>query len=206
MTDTGKLYAFPVQRYTRAAIGFHWLSALLVALAAAGGLLIDDIPKSWEGWWLNLHAATGICLLGVVGLRIWWRRGHKPPPLPAAVGQLGRKASHAGHIALYAALVIVPALGIAAYFSRGLGLDFGLFQIPALMEKTVAIARPAKEIHGLAAYALLALAGGHIAMALWHQFFAKDRLLARMMPAPAPAPAGISAKMAKRAGSTKPLP
>ena len=179
---TSGIIRLPQKRYTSGAIALHWLMAGLIVLVAISGLLFDDIPKSWEDRFLNLHAVfgtlTGLLLLA----RIAWRRQHRPPPLPASIGPLNRAASHWGHIGLYALMALVPLAGLAALLSRGKGIDFGLFEILSPFARTPEIARPAKQIHALLAYGLLAVAAAHMMVALVHQFVLRDGILLRMMP------------------------
>lgn len=67
-------------------------------------------------------------------------------------------------------------------FTRGKGIDFGLFQIASPIERTKAWIGPSTEVHEIAAYALIALAVGHVAAAIYHQVALKDGVLLRMMP------------------------
>jgi cytochrome b561 len=61
--------------------------------------------------------------------------------------------------------------------------DFGLFKIDFGVQKNRAIFHPTEDIHGYLAYTLFALAGIHIAAALWQQFVRRDDVLRRMWPA-----------------------
>lgn len=185
------IVALPQQRYTSDAIRLHWLMAGLIVLAVATGLLFDDIPKAWEQRFLNIHAILGVIILALLAIRISWRLKHQPPPLPASIGPLNRLASHYGHLVLYGLMAVVPLAGLVTLLARGTGIDFGLFEILSPLARTPEIARPAKQLHGLLAYALIAMALGHMAVAMVHQFVLRDGLLARMMP--------------KRAGTAGPI-
>jgi cytochrome b561 len=65
---------------------------------------------------------------------------------------------------------------------RGLGLDFGVFQIASPFDRIRNVYRPLTEIHELASYLMIALAAGHALAAVYHQLVARDRLLRRMLP------------------------
>jgi cytochrome b561 len=75
----------------------------------------------------------------------------------------------------------VPLIGIPVLLYRGLGLDFGLFQMPSLFARTPAIFRPLQEAHELAAYALIGLAAAHMLAALYHHFVRRDEVLLQML-------------------------
>ena len=79
-------------------------------------------------------------------------------------------------------MIVVPLIGFVPLFARGRGVNFGLFQIASPIERTKDWIGPTTEIHEIAAYALIALAVGHIAAAIYHQVALKDGLLLRMMP------------------------
>ena len=53
--------------------------------------------------------------------------------------------------------------------------------LPALMPKGSALGHQMGDIHQLAAWALLGVIGLHVLGALYHQFVARDRTLARML-------------------------
>jgi cytochrome b561 len=81
---------------------------------------------------------------------------------------------------LYILMLLVPMIGIPTLLYRGRGIDFGVFQIPPMLARTPEIFHPLTDVHGYAAYALVALALGHVAAGLYHQFILKDDLLSRM--------------------------
>jgi cytochrome b561 len=60
--------------------------------------------------------------------------------------------------------------------------NYGLFQLNFGMPSNPAVYRPVETVHQLLVYALLALAGLHAAMALWHQIVRRDGILLRMLP------------------------
>ena len=179
-----EIVSFPVKRYSGGAIFFHWSMAALILFMAVSGLLFDDIPRSVKPVLINLHAACGTVVLAMLVLRFWWRQTHRPPREPASIPEWNRRLATLGHWLLYALMAFVPLVGLVYLFYRGLGIDFGLFQIASPVERTVAIARPLGSVHQLSAYALMVVASGHIVVALWHHFVRRDGLLLRMMPAP----------------------
>ena len=171
-----------VSRYDSTARGMHWASAILIVVGFVTGLLVDAPPKDWRPAFLNVHVLLGLGVVLLAFARLAWRTGH-PAPAPADAGNpLMARAIHAGHAALYAAMVIVPLIGFAPLFTRGRGVDFYLFQIASPLARTPEWIKPTTEVHEIAAYALIALAVGHVAAALWHHFGLHDGLLLRMMP------------------------
>ena len=87
------------ESYTRTAIAFHWLIALLIVCGFGLGWVMTDIPGftpaklryfSWHKW-------IGVTVFALSVLRILWRATHGAPPLPRrmAVVATHRRASDA---------------------------------------------------------------------------------------------------------------
>ena len=171
-----------IARYDRGAIFLHWAIALLIAAAFLLGLTVDDFPKAYKDAVVNAHSLLGLGVLLLTLVRIGWRFGHPPPPAPKSMHAGMVRLSKLTHGLLYLLMLAVPLIGLPTLFYRGRGLDFGLFQVPAFLARTPDIFRPLTEQHELAAYALVGLAAGHIAAALYHQWILRDALITRMMP------------------------
>lgn len=169
-------------RYDRVARALHWSVAALILATFALGLTVDDFPKSWKYAVTELHKVIGVAILLLVLLRVAWRLSH--PVAPAAELSVGmRRAGGAGHAALYLLMLAVPAVGLAYSLLRGQGLDLGFAAFPPLMEAAArTVSRPVKEVHELAAYALVGFAGLHALAALWHHLVLRDSVLRRMLP------------------------
>lgn len=168
-------------RYDRVAIFLHWSIAFLIAAAFLLGLTVDEFSKTYKQLVVNTHSLIGLGVLLLTLIRIGWRLGHPPPPAPQAMSVWMKTLAGMTHIALYALMLAVPLIGLPTLFYRGLGLDFGLFQILAFLTRRPEIFRPLTEAHELGAYALVALAAGHIVAALYHQWYLRDGLVGRMM-------------------------
>ena len=110
------------------------------------------------------------------------RATHKAPDLPLDVGEFSRRTSFAVHHLLYVLMLLVPVVGVVARVWHGRPFDYGLFQLNFGVASNPAVFHPAEKIHQLLAYALFALAGAHIAGALYHHFVRRDGVLLRMMP------------------------
>ena len=170
-------------RYDSVARSLHWASALLVATAFVIGLAIDVPPKPWYPLWLNTHVLIGLSVLVLAIVRLGWRAGHPAPPIVAGTSARMGLAVKIGHAALYLAMIAVPLIGLAPLFTRGFGIGFGLFQIASpLAKQDRSLVHTATDIHQYAAYALIALAVGHVCAALYHHFVRRDEVLLRMMP------------------------
>jgi cytochrome b561 len=174
-------------RYGALAIFLHWLTVVLVLLAWLLGTFIDDIPKTTQAAGLFVHMTAGLSLIGLLVARVLWRLADPHPPrLETRLGRWGDRSAAAVQVALYALLLIVPALGITVQLARGRALPvFGLFDIASPWPADRALARSLKDLHGTIANVLLGIAALHAAAALFHHFVLRDRTLGRMLPSAA---------------------
>ena len=179
MTDEVSLRA----GYDRVAKALHWLMVLLIVIQFAIAWTMPGIHRGTRPETLiNLHLSLGVTILLVALFRLFWRIGH-PVPLdskdvpPWTVG-----AAYLTHAMLYVLLVAIPLLGWANASSRGWAIKlWGLVPLPLLVPAGSHLGHAAGDIHTLMAYALLALIGLHLAATLYHQFWLRDRVLARML-------------------------
>jgi cytochrome b561 len=152
--------------YSKTQIILHWVVALLIV---AQFVFHESIVAAWSAFregqavvfdpLVAAHVFGGIAILALVLWRLVIRvqKGAVPPvagtsPRMAVVASLG-------HIALYGAIVLAGVSGLAAWFGE------------------VVIAG---ELHETLKPVILVLVGGHIAAALYHQFYLKDGLMQRM--------------------------
>jgi cytochrome b561 len=181
-------------RYSGIAMLLHWLVALLIAANFVLIYSAHQLPDDAQGKWIDLHMSIGLTVLGLVVLRLLWRAGHRPPPLPD-YPPWERGAAHAVHAALY---VVMLALPLSGWMHDSAWKDapenpfywFGLFEWPRIAWiRNLPPAR--KEVlhgdfliaHRLFGYVLYALVTAHILGALKHQFLDRYPQLQRIVPA-----------------------
>ena len=182
----GKQRAEP--RYTPLAIALHWLLGLAILGMFAVGVFMTDLPFSPLRLKLyNWHKWAGVTVLALSVLRLLWRVTHRPPSLPNAIIQTmpswQARAYHATHYLLYSLFFAVPLIGWAYSSAAGFPVVlFGQLPLPDLLSPNKELAEQIKPLHGWGAFALVGLAGLHMAAALKHHFIDRDGLLARMWP------------------------
>lgn len=173
-------------RYRLPAVLLHWAMAVLLLGLVVLGWYMSGLPFSplrlklyqWHKW-------AGITALALAFARLVWRLMQAPPPLPATLVQAmpawQHRAPRAVHAALYGLFFAVPLLGWAYNSATGIPLVlFGLFPLPDLRPTDKALATQLKQLHQLAAYALVGLVLLHVGAALKHHFVDRDGLLGRM--------------------------
>lgn len=181
-------------RYTRVAITLHWLVAILIAANLMLVWFVDYWPEALVRPVIDTHKSIGITVLGLVLLRLLWRIGHAPPPLPAAYPRLEKRVAPVAHAALY---VIMLALPLSGWLHDSAWKDaaahpmalFGVVPWPRI-GFVMAMEPAAKEkmhdlfglMHAWFGYALYVLFVLHVGAALKHQFRDKHPELQRMLP------------------------
>ncbi|WP_114972330.1 cytochrome b [Rhodoferax ferrireducens] len=175
-------------RYSPLAIALHWLLGLVVLAMFAVGFYMADLPFSPLRLKLyNWHKWAGVTFLALTVVRLLWRATHRPPALPHAITRAmpswQTRAYHATHYLLYVLFFAVPLIGWAYSSAAGFPIVwFGQIPLPDLLSPNKDLADMIKPLHGLAAFALVGLAGLHIAAALKHHWIDRDGLLSRMLP------------------------
>lgn len=173
------------ERYTRTAIVFHWLIALLIVGTFTMGLVMTDIPGitptklkyySWHKW-------AGVTVLTLATLRLLWRLSHRAPAYPASMPEWQKSAANGLHGFLYVLMFAVPLSGYFYSLSAGVPVVwFGLFQLPVLIDANPELKPVLKGLHFWLNMGLAGCVALHVAAALKHQFVDRDGVIKRMLP------------------------
>ena len=172
------------QRYTRTAMVFHWLIALLIIGSFTLGLVMSDMPGitptklkyySWHKW-------AGVTILALAALRLLWRLTHAAPPYPATMPAWQRSSANGLHSVLYLLMFAVPLSGYFYTLASGYPVVyFGLFQLPVLIDANPELKPVLKALHYWLNMGMLGAVAVHVAAALKHQFINRDGVIKRML-------------------------
>jgi cytochrome b561 len=171
------------QGYTLTARVLHWLTAIIVIGMIPGGIYMANAgPGPAKDLLFHLHRSFGVVLLPLVLVRLTYRLGHPPPPLPRDVPPMQRAAAQAVHGALYALLIVQPIIGwVATSAYRAPVPVFWLFELPPIWSVDRAFSERMFLVHRVLGLVIAALASVHIIAALYHHFIRKDAVLTRMV-------------------------
>ena len=180
-------------RYTRTAIIFHWVIAVLVISNISLAWTFKTWPDySWTQAVTNTHKTIGITVLGLALMRLLWRIGHRPPPLSPLIPRWQVTAARAGHAGLYFIIVAMPLSGwiydSAWEYAPDVPINvFGLFEMPRIAWVADMPAGPKKALDTIAgrvhvglSYVLYSLLAAHLTGAAKHQWFDRVPTLQRM--------------------------
>jgi cytochrome b561 len=179
-------------RYTRVAIFLHWTIALLILFNLLLGFFMEGFQQPLRHQIVELHISSGLTVLALTVLRIVWRLTHTPPPFTPGTKKWEERTAHFAHALLYIMMLAMPLTGwsiISAHPPRpGSGANvWGFLHVPALAP--IARIDPAiqKQVHdnivtahSIGGWILVGLLLLHIAGALKHQFYDRQREFARM--------------------------
>ncbi|MDX1442740.1 MAG: cytochrome b [Gammaproteobacteria bacterium] len=170
-------------RYGRVAQAFHWVVAILVFIQVGIGIYVDDLPLGIERIkWMTRHKAIGITILALVLLRLAWRWINPAPSLPEHLPRWQRVTAFTTHGLLYGLLVAAPIAGWLTASAAGLGVSwFGVFTVPALIEKTPGLVDTFEAWHEGLVFALALTVLLHVGAAIWHAWH-RDGVMSRMLP------------------------
>ena len=169
-------------QYDAFAIALHWITVALVLVQFILGVTWGWFPKPTRHLMIVTHMSLGIVLAAVIAIRIAWRLipGHQ---MPAAVSGWVEMASKAVHYLLYVMLVAEAILGFVLRWSGNEAMSFFGLQIPPPFAPfSKPMHRLIGDIHEWNGWAIVILAAGHAAAALYHHYRLHDRVLARMLP------------------------
>jgi cytochrome b561 len=122
------------------------------------------------------HKSFGVLAFLIVLAQLAIRAlSHLPGPAPLPAHE--KILSHVVHITMYALLLIVPLMGYAMSnsYTESDGVFFFGIHVPELLPKDNERFRLFQFLHKTLAYSLLALVTLHLAGALKHRYFDKDR-------------------------------
>ncbi len=167
-----------VKRYHPGLVTLHWLTALLIFSVAFLGIYVDNFATdAQKPGLLGIHMVLGLLTLVLMVIRIFVRVSTPKPALMTAGNAFFDWIGKATHIGLYLFVILTTSSGMLTSMQANLmTVVFGgsgtlpkdFFTITAFIGHVISL-----PVLILAIFL-------HIGAALYHQFFLKDNLLARM--------------------------
>jgi cytochrome b561 len=170
--------------YGTGAKSFHWVTAALLGAQFVIGWIMPSVRHITQPEGLiSLHFSLGIVILAVTAARLLWRFAFGVPAPEASLPNWQHQAAQALHTALYLSLFALVFSGWAYASSHGIAVTlFGFAGVPAIFANGSRIGAAIGELHSTLGWVLLVAIGLHIAAALYHHFWLRDRVLLRMLP------------------------
>ncbi|MGN6390043.1 MAG: cytochrome b [Burkholderiaceae bacterium] len=170
-----------VDRYTAPAVWLHWiLAVLIVGMLALGWYMMSIEDEPGSGKFFQLHKSIGLGILVLVAVRVLWRLGHRPPPLPAGMPAWQVRVAQWTHWLLYAAMIAMPVAGLIGSSHSKYKLAFFGLALPRLAAPNHDIAETFYTVHSVIAWVLAVLIALHALAGLKHLLFDRDSVFQRM--------------------------
>ncbi len=169
--------------YGWAAIGLHWISAISVfALYLLGEQMEEAAGRVEKLVAQNLHVSVGVLLFTFLAARLLWSAS-QPSPAPLEHNRWLRMLARTVQGAFLLMIAVLIITGPLAVWSTTRPLEvFDLFSVPSPFPIRVAwLHELSEEVHGAATKLFWPLIALHIAGALKHLVFDRDRTLQRIL-------------------------
>ena len=170
--------------YTGTAKALHWT---IVALLIGQFIFAWSMPHIGRNTpvttIISLHFTFGIMILAVAIVRLGWRLTHSEPAPQDGMPPWQIMSARVIHCLLYVLLFVLPILGWLNASWRNMPIVMFGLELPQLVATRAPGWGWTGDVHNLMAnYLMLALVGLHVAAALYHYFFKRDGVLARIFP------------------------
>jgi cytochrome b561 len=160
----------------------HWTIVALLVVQYAIGWLMPDVHAGPPGVPMTWHISIGIVILVLILARFFWRLTHPVAP-ESSLPPWQRITSEAVHWLLYVLVLLTTLSGWLFASARGWSISFFFaVPLPMLTGGDRALVKALNGWHQNFMWALLVLAGLHVAAALVHLFYYRDGVMRRMLP------------------------
>lgn len=168
--------------YGTTAKTLHWTIVALLVVQYAIGWLMPDVHGGPPGVPMTFHISIGIVILGLIVARFLWRLMHPVAP-ESSLPALQRMTSEAVHWLLYVLVLLTTLSGWLFASARGWKVSwFFAVPLPMLTSASRDLVKVLNGWHQKFMWALLVVAGLHIAAAFLHLLYYRDGVMRRMLP------------------------
>jgi len=175
--------------YNPLAKAFHWI-VLALLIGQFVTIFIGQVAlKSGEDYmplaisFIAWHKTLGLVVFLIAGARLLWRQVGGLPDWAPGLAEWEKSAAHSVENWLYRLLFFVPLSGLAYSITSAHPTHFfGLFEVPALAERSVWMSNTTHLLHVVSLYVFVGVFALHLGMVLRRSLFEKDRFIARMLP------------------------
>lgn len=174
----------PRLQYGTTAKIFHWTIVGLLLVQYLIGWLMPDIHGGMQpGIAMTFHVSIGLVIFILIVLRFIWRLTHPVAP-ESSLPAWQRLTSELMHWTLYVMVLLTTLTGWVFASFRGWSAVsfFYLCRFPMLSAGNPAAGKAIDGLHQAAEWSLLCLVIAHVAAALVHLFYYRDRIMSRMLP------------------------
>jgi len=167
----------------------HWTVFILFVGQYATGTIVNWMDPDTtlfgvgNAAWVAWHKSAGLLVLGLVLLRIIWRKTTRLPDWANGLSTWEKTTIHFVENGLYSVMFLMPLTGLLMSASAGHPTPFfHLFAIPGFSHPNSGLSTAAWFMHFAISYIIVALLAIHVGLAVRRELFEKDGYLKRMLP------------------------
>ena len=168
--------------YGTTAKALHWAIVTLLVIQYSIGWLMPDVHGGPPGVPMSWHISVGTVILALIAVRFLWRLTHPVAP-ESSLAPWQRITSEGVHWLLYVLVLLTTLSGWLFASARGWKVSwFFVAPLPMLTSGSRPLVKMLDGWHQNFMWALLIVAGLHIASAFVHLFYYRDGVMRRMLP------------------------
>ena len=164
----------------------HWTMAAMVLTQLGVGVTMVASLADYHVL-VSIHRPLGVAILILVVVRLVVRFGNRllnpPPPLPATVSRLERRAAATTEYTMYGLMFALPLVGWSMLSAaRYPVVLFGSVHLPFILPHDALLYAILRRTHTVLAYLLFLTILAHFGAILFHTLIVRDGMLFRMVP------------------------
>ena len=168
--------------YGTTAKALHWTIVALLVVQYSIGWLMPDLHGGSPGVPMTWHMSIGTVVLALIAIRFVWRLTHPVAP-ESSLPPWQRLTSEAVHWLLYILVLLTTLSGWLFASAHGWKVSwFFIGRLPMLTSGNRALVKALDGWHQNFMWALLIVAGLHVAAAFVHLFYYRDGVMRRILP------------------------
>ena len=169
-------------QYGTTAKALHWAVVAFLVVQYSIGWLMPDVHRGPPGVPMTWHISIGMLILALIVARFLWRLTHPVAP-ESSLPPWQRITSEGVHWMLYLLVLLTTLSGWLFASARGWSVSwFFVAPLPMLTSDNPALVKVLDGWHQNLMWALLIVAGLHVAAAFAHLFYYRDGVMGRILP------------------------
>src|SRR5262245_58534225 len=158
----------------------HWtMAAMILSMLCIGVAMVASLGDYHV--LVSIHRPLGIGVLILAVVRLVNRRINSPPPFPATMSQLERRAATFSELAMYGLMLVLPLIGWGMLSAARYPIVlFGSVHLPFVLPHSAVLYAALRKAHTILAYGFFAMFVAHVGAILFHTLVVRDGMLRRM--------------------------
>jgi cytochrome b561 len=160
----------------------HWtMAGMVLTMLGIGAAMVVSLGDYHA--LVSIHRQLGIAILLLVIVRFVNRLLNPPPPFPATMSSLERRAATASELAMYALMLVLPLVGWGMLSAARYPIVlYGSLHLPFILPHSATLYAVLRRAHTILAYLFFITFLAHLGAILFHTLIVRDGLLRRMAP------------------------